>query len=248
MTTRNEIRNMIRERGFDSLSSMSNSDKAELANKLRSESTKTKWIIRYAYGAQQNDDSMTVSAESKDRAIQEALSEIQKLKRTMIQIHSAQSEKKKCTTPVEIRLPESVQETLAYLIHDKDHVFKKGKKNSDMEIAFNLLGKPYKGSLYRGVSDVELQMMIDSRPINYYTSFSKSSTVAAGFGTHVIRITSAPLVFDYQSYMKQTLAEADDYSAADVEELLKTLKEEQELIMPFNTVYEQIRKNEFKII
>ena len=35
MTTRNEIRNMIREMGFDSLSAMGNSDKAKLSSALK---------------------------------------------------------------------------------------------------------------------------------------------------------------------------------------------------------------------
>ena len=51
MATRNEIRNLIREMGFDSLSAMNNSDKARLANKLRAESAAKgdKWIVSFKY-------------------------------------------------------------------------------------------------------------------------------------------------------------------------------------------------------
>ena len=50
MTTRNDIRQAVKEMGFNSLSAMSNGDKAELANKLRSEIASQKVKVKYTSG------------------------------------------------------------------------------------------------------------------------------------------------------------------------------------------------------
>lgn len=134
---------------------------------------------------------------------------------------------------------------LVYLVHDKEHVFRKGHKDNDMETAFKLCGKKYSKPLYRGVSQEELDLMLAGSKINYYTSFSKDKNVAKDFGPFVVEIKKAPLTFDYETFalwQLSTLSE-DDYDDADGDYLKETAEEEKEVIMPFDTQYNVVDKD-----
>lgn len=152
-----------------------------------------------------------------------------------------------------VKLSEVERETLSYLMHDKSHVFVKGKRSDGMESVFKKLGVKTKLTLYRGVGALELKSMLAGEPINYYTSFSEDPSVAKRFGK-VVTIHGAPLAFNYWRYAVSDLESiksdnADEYDSIDGDFLRETLEDEREWVMPFGNVYavENADKLVFKI-
>lgn len=153
-------------------------------------------------------------------------------------------------TPTDVRKPlskdpyskltESENQMLAYLVHDKDHVFRKGHRDVSMESVFAKYGKAIKRTLYRGVSQKELDTILAGAPVDYYTSFSESSAVASAFGVRVITIKAAPLAFNYWKYQvaQLKLLDADEYDDCDGDHLILTAEKEREWLMP---AYQQYR-------
>lgn len=140
------------------------------------------------------------------------------------------------------KLPESAMDMLVYLVHNKDHVFRKGHKDEDMEVALKLCGEKRNTPLYRGVSNVELEAMLAGEPINYYTSFSEDKQAAQSFGTNVVTLKSAPLAFNYMAFSLWQLDQIDqeEYEDIDGDFLKETLEQEREWILPFNSRYEVV--------
>ena len=137
----------------------------------------------------------------------------------------------------EKKLSVEAEETLAYLIHDKAHVFVKHDKHRDMEEVFDVCSESTELTLYRGVSEEELQTILGNRPIDYYPSFSEDANVAACFGK-VIQIQGAAKAFNYWRHMVDSFAELklqnfDEFDAVDGDFMIESLEQEREWILPF---------------
>lgn len=140
-----------------------------------------------------------------------------------------------------------VREVLSYLIHDKAHVLSVGNKDKDMEWVFKNLSTKCNIPLYRGVNKKELQMLLDGKPINWYTSYSEKKETAAAFGT-VVTLLPPMNAFCYYDFMIK-LASEDAGNPEQDEEQIEALLLEKEWLLPFNLELEVVdaKKRIFKI-
>ena len=135
------------------------------------------------------------------------------------------------------RLDQGELEVLGLLIHDKKHFTSRGNRHGDLDSAIEKLKTKSKKDLYRGVSDVELEL-IRSDKANFYLSFSEDINIAKRYGK-VITLKSGAIGLNYWEWgeadqLAQKKEDPKDWDAQDGEFMLETFREEKEWVFPFH--------------
>jgi len=147
-------------------------------------------------------------------------------------------------------LSSSAKEMLAYLIHDKSHVFDKISTNKDMVEVLSKHSEKCNKTLYRGVSPAELKQIKAGKPLSYHTSYSESKEIAEGFGT-VITVLPPTTGFCYWKYQKKTLEalrknDPEEFDSVDGEHDLKLSLDEKEWIFDIGVVFTETAELTYK--
>jgi len=145
------------------------------------------------------------------------------------------------------RFNEEENETLGFLMHDKEHILGKIHKNNPiLDSIFNKVkGEYYKGSLWRGVykieKDIYEELYLSREPgvTTRYLSFSESKEAAILFSTQtniLIELIDGKDLLRYHQWIREIAEQELEMMGGDTEdpnyqELIETAEEELEHIM-----------------
>lgn len=132
------------------------------------------------------------------------------------------------------------KETLNYLMHDKKHVMNGGRVQ-EIDNAILYIGKESNIKLYRGVSDKELEIILNGNNFNNYQSFSELKEVASRFGPNVITILPSNVkslsLWEYgiNDVLEIKNESISQYEMIDGDGIIELYNEEKEWIIPYNS-------------
>lgn len=144
---------------------------------------------------------------------------------------------------------------LCYLMHDKKHITLGGRVQS-IDNAVLYEGEENNVSLYRGVSEKELNDILNGIELNRYQSFSELKDMAEKFGPYVITILPSNIKsFPLWQWSIADLCllknkNPDQYISSDGYNLQILYEEEREWIIPYGTKLKLVDRDKliFKII
>lgn len=149
------------------------------------------------------------------------------------------------------RFEEEENETLGFLMHDKEHILGTTHKNDPiLDSIFNKVkGEYYKGSLWRGVyrreKDLYEELYLSGDPVitRRYLSFSESKETAILFSTRtniLIELIDGKGLLNYHQWLREMAEQELEMNGGDTEDpnyetLIETADEELEHIMNIGT-------------
>ena len=144
---------------------------------------------------------------------------------------------------------------LCYLIHDKKHITSGGRVQA-IDNAVLYEGEENNLPLYRGVSEKELNDILNGIELNRYQSFSELKDIAKQFGPYVITILPSNIKsFPLWRWAVKDLCilkseDIEQYMSTDGDNLQILYADEREWIIPYGTKLKLVDRDKliFKII
>lgn len=136
------------------------------------------------------------------------------------------------------------EQELMFLVHGKEHITERTSKINALEKALKDYKEISSKPLYRGCSDEELNMILSKNPVNYYLSFSEDINIAKKFGKNIITLQNGK-GFCYYKYVIKYYRnmDLDLYEIVDGDSMVQALKTELEWILPINSKFDIIDKD-----